>query len=241
MVVRHETVLNAASVHWAAERLGLTLPAVLAPEPVWRDPDAAAGRAETAREELAEEGFLDRDEPGEDLEDSLRLLCRAPAGVSAYVQTGELTYRLHAAAGRRSGSFACYLPGEGRILLRPARLEALTRMVVRELPEHPPARSVSYSVPVADLTVEEPHGQAARVAAIFAQPRSAGGQVFVGVRDHRGLRRSEPVTFVDTEQGRWLSYPDGRFVSTVSGTESTFLNRLDELWRELDRLSPGAR
>jgi hypothetical protein len=235
MVVRHETVLNAASVHWAAEELGLTLPPVLAPEPVWRSPDAESARAEAAREELAAEGFLDRDGPGEDLEDSLRLLCRAPAEVSAYVQTDELAYRLHAAAGRRSGMFACYLPREGRILVRPARLEALARMVVRELPGHPPARSVSYSVPVADLTVEEPHGQAARVAAIFARPRCAGGQVFAGVRDHRGHRRSEPVTFVDTDQGRWLSHlsADGRFVTTTGGSDDTLLAKLDELRHEL--------
>ncbi|MEU0530411.1 ESX secretion-associated protein EspG [Amycolatopsis tolypomycina] len=236
MVVRHETVLTAASVHWAADRLGLTLPPVLAPEPVWRSPDAESARAAAAREELAAEGFLDQDEPGEDLEDSLWLLCRAPEAVSAYVQTEGLTYRLHTAAGRRSGAFACYLPGEGRILVRPARLEALARMVVRELPEHPPARSVSYSVPVADLDGEEPRGQAARVAAIFAQPRYAGGQVFAGVRDDRGQRRSEPVTFVDTDQGRWLSHrcSDGRFVVTVGGSDGALLAKLDELRRRLD-------
>jgi hypothetical protein len=235
MVVRHETALNAASVHWAAERLGLTLPPVLAAEPVWRSGDAASARADAAREELASAGLLDRDEPGEDLEDSLRLLCRAPAEVSAYVQTEELSYRLHAAAGRRSGAFACYLPGEGRILLRSARLDALAMLVVRELPEHPPARSVSYSVPVADLTTGEPHGQAARVAAVFARPRCAGGQVFAGVRDHRGHRRSEPVTFVDTDQGRWLSHlsADGRFVITVGGSDGFLLAKLDELRHEL--------
>jgi hypothetical protein len=233
MVVRHEAVLNAAGVHWAAERLGLTLPAVLAPEPVWRSPDAESARAAAAREELAAEGFLDRDEPCEELEDSLRLLCRAPAEVSAYVQTETLTYRLHAAAGRRFGAFACYLPRDGRILLRPARLDALARVVVHELPEHPPARSVSYSVPVTDLAVEEPHGPAARVAAIFAQPRSAGGQLFAGVRDHRGLRRSDPVTFVDTGQGRWLSHSDGRFVVTVGGSDQALVAKLDELRRDL--------
>lgn len=235
MVVRQETVLNAGSVHWAAERLGLTLPAVLAPEPVWRSPDAEARRTEAAREELAAECLLDRDEPGEDLEDSLRLLCRAPAEVSAYVQSEELTYRLHAAAGRRSGAFACYLPLESRILLRPARLEALARVVVRELPDHPPARSVSYSVPVTDLTADEPRGDAARVAAIFTRPRYAGGQLFAAVRDHRGHRRSEPVTFVDTDQGRWLSHlsADGRFVITVGGSDSALVAKLDELRYEL--------
>lgn len=236
MGVRRGTVLTAASVHWAAERLGLTLPPALTPEPVWRSPDAEAARAGAAREELASEGLLDRDEPGEDLEDSLRLLCRAPAEVSAYVQTPELTYRLHAAAGRRSGAFACYLPGDGRVLFRSARLEALARIVVRELPEHPPARSVSCSVPVEDLTAGEPHGQAARVAALFALPRSAGGQVFAGARDHRGHRRSEPVTFVDTDQGRWLSHlsADGRFVTTVGGSDAVLLAKLDELRAELD-------
>ncbi|WP_103350648.1 ESX secretion-associated protein EspG [Amycolatopsis sp. CA-128772] len=235
MPVRHEAVLNARSVHWAAERLGLVLPAVLAPEPVWRSAEAEAERAEAAREELAAEGLLDRDEPGEDLEDSLRLLCRAPAEVSAYVQTEELTYRLHAAAGKRSGAFACYLPRESRLLLSPARLEALATIVARELPEHPPARSVSYSVPVTDLTTGEPHGQAARVAAIFAQARYAGGQLSVGVRDHRGHRRGEPVTFVDTEQGRWLSHlsADGRFVTTVGGSDGVLVAKLEEQQREL--------
>ncbi len=233
MVVRHETVLDAASVHWAAERLGLTLPPVLAPEPVWRDPDAMAERDETARETLAAEGLLDRGEPSEDLEDSLRLLCRAPAEVSAYVQTAQLTYRLHAAAGRGCGAFACYLPRDGRILVRPARLEALTRTVVRELPEHPAARCVSYSAPVADLAGEEPCGQAARVTAIFAQPRYAGGQLFAGVRDHRGLRRSDPVTFVDTEQGRWLSHTDGRFVVAVGGSGQALVAKIDELRHDL--------
>jgi hypothetical protein len=229
MVVRHETVLAARSVHWAAERLGLTLPSVLAPEPVWRNADAEAEREEAARDELAAEGLLDRGEPGDDLGDSLWLLCQGPAEVSAYVQTADLSYRLHAAAGRRSGAFACYLPREGRFLLRPARLEALARTVVRELPEHPAARSVSYSVPVADLTAEEPHGQAARVAGIFAQPRSAGGQLFAGVRDQRGHRRSEPVTFVDTEQGRWVSHTDGRYVVVVGGSDAVLLAKLAEL------------
>jgi hypothetical protein len=235
MAVRREVVLDAATVHWATERLGLTLPAVLAPEPVWRSADVEDDRARAAREELAAEGLLDRGEPAEDLEECLRLLCRAPAEVSAYVQTTALTYRLHAAAGRRAGAFACYLPRERRFLLRPARLEALARTVAGELPEHPPARSVSYSVPVTDLTAEEPHGQAARVAAIFAQPRYAGGQVFVGVRDHRGHRRSDPVTFVDTEQGRWLSHrsADGRFVITVGGSAGALLAKLDELQQEL--------
>lgn len=235
MALRHEIVLDALSVHWAAERLGLTLPAVLAPEPVWRSPDAAAVRAEVAREHLAAAGLLHQGEPGEDLEDSLRLLCRAPAEVSAYVQTRDLTYRLHAGAGRRAGVFACSLPGDRRILLRPARLDALARSVVRELPARAGARSCSYSVPLADLAGAEPRGQAGRVAAIFARPRLAGGQVFAGVRDRLGHRRSRPVTFVDTEQGRWLSYldVDGRFVVTVGGGGRSLAAKLDQLRHEL--------
>jgi hypothetical protein len=231
MVVRREVVLNAPAVHWAAEQLGLTLPPALAPEPVWRSPDAESTRTDAARDELAGEGLLDHDGITEDFEDSLRLLCRGPAEVSAYVQTEELTYRLHAAAGRRVGAFACYLPRERRILLRPAAPEAPGRVVARELPEHPPARSVSYSVPVAELRAEEPRGDAARVAAIFARPRCAGGQVYVGVRG----RRSDPVTFVDTDHGRWLSHcsPDGRFVVTVSGTSAALLAKIDELTHAL--------
>lgn len=235
MVVRQETVLDAATVHWAAEQAQLVLPPVLAPEPAWRSEDAEAARAERAREELAREGFLDYDGLAEDFEHSLRVLCRAPAEVSAYVQTEELTYRLHAAAGKRAGAFACYLPRDRRFLLRPARLDALATAVVRELPEHPPARSVSYSVAVEDLTAEEPRGQAARVAAIFAQRRYAGGQVFVGARDHRGHRRSEPVTFVDTEQGRWLSHrsADGRYVVALPGSDGALLAKLDQFRDEL--------
>lgn len=235
MVIRHEVVLNAPTFHWAAEQLDLTLPPVLAPEPVWRNEDAEAARAETARGELAEEGLLDRSGIGEDLEDTLRLLCRAPEEVSSYVQTESMTYRLHAGAGRRFGAFCCYLPREQRILLRPAYPAALARVVVQELPEHPPARSVSYSIPVSDLRAEVPRGDAARVAAIFAQPRHAGGQLYAGVRDHRGHRRSEPVTFVDTDQGRWLSHcsADGRFVVTVGGSDGMLLAKLDELTNDL--------
>jgi hypothetical protein len=224
-------VLDAPAVHWAAEQLGLTLPPALAPEPVWRSPDAAAARTAAARAELAGEGLLGHDGIAEDLEDSLRLLCRAPAEVSAYVQTDELTYRLHAAGGGRAGAFACYLPRDRRILLRPATPEAPGRVVARELPEHPPARSVSSSVPVAELRAAEPRGDAARVAAIFARPRNAGGQVCVGVRGRRG----DPVTFVDTDHGRWLSHRlrDGRFVVAVSGTSAALLAKLGELTRVL--------
>jgi hypothetical protein len=94
---------------------------------------------------------------------------------------------------------------------------------------------VSFSVPVSDLRADEPRGDAARVAAIFAQPRYAGGQLYAGVRDQRGHRRSEPVTFVDTDQGRWLSHrtADGRFVVTVSGTPGALLTKLDELRSDL--------
>jgi hypothetical protein len=88
---------------------------------------------------------------------------------------------------------------------------------------------------VSDLRAEEPRGDAARVATIFAQPRYAGGQLYAGIRDQRGHRRSEPVTFVDTDQGRWLSHcsPDGRFVVTVGGSDGALLAKLDELTNDL--------
>ncbi len=232
MAVDREVVFSAGTVQWAAEQLGLTLPVTLAPEPVWRSADAEAAHAATARSELAEEGLLDhRDAVGEDLEESLRLLCRGRDEVSAYVQTEDLTYRLHAAGGRRTAAFACYLPRERRILLRPARPEALARTVVLELPECAAGRASSLSVPVSELKSPEPRGDARRVAAIFARPRSAAGQLYAGVRSDRGRRRSEPVTFVDTDQGRWLSHcsADGRFVTTVPGTPDALLVKLAEL------------
>ncbi len=46
---------------------------------------------------------------------------------------------------------------------------------------------------------------------VIEQPRRGGGQLYAAVRDGGRRRRAEPpLTYLDTESGRWMTFVDAR-------------------------------
>lgn len=236
VIVAHESLAVAAG--W----LNLELPTTLAPTPLWRNEDEVATLHGRARTELSEAGLLRGDQLTETVTDVLHLLCSGAVEFYAYVDTADRDYRLHAAASGNDAVFACWVPEAGQVLLRPAKHDALAEEVVAELPECRAARGRSMSIaeaelPQGELGVDDPprQGDSRRLLALYEQPRVAAGQLRAGVRGRMGgVKRSDPITFVDVEEGRWLTYftVDGygaRTLVTAPGSRQVAADKLYEL------------
>ncbi|OZM74859.1 hypothetical protein CFN78_01195 [Amycolatopsis antarctica] len=244
-VLRGEVIVSHDCVTVTAEWLNLRLPTPLTPEPLWRNDTERATLHDRVRAELDAEGLLDGDRPSDAFAESLRVLCTGGTEFFAYVDTAERDYRLFAAANGRDAVFACWVPGAGQVLLRPATHDALAEEVVGELPEWVPARGRSMSVPEEDVPRtpgERParHIECRRLLSLYEQPRYAAGQLHAGIRSGLGggAKRTEPVTFIDVEDGRWLTYVtvgrDGhRTIVTAPGGRQVTTGKLYELQDQL--------
>ncbi|MFF0149654.1 ESAT-6 protein secretion system EspG family protein [Amycolatopsis sulphurea] len=211
LVLDRELVLPADCLPLAAELAGVSLPAALSPDPLWRDPDEARHYRDTAVQNLAEHGTWGRGGPREDFMQTMTVLCRGASELSATVESRpKHHYRLVVAATGTDAILACHVPASGQVLLRPARPEALAEELISELPTLPPATGPAMSVPEPDLRHAAKGTPARRdvrrVLDVTMLPRTGAGQITATVRDRLGRRRSnsDTCTYYDTQQGRYL-------------------------------------
>ncbi|WP_116202496.1 ESX secretion-associated protein EspG [Amycolatopsis circi] len=247
LVLAREVVLPADCLPIAAEMAGVSLPAALSPDPLWRDPEETRAYREAAVNAMADQGVWGRGGPDETFVRTMTVLCRGTSELSATVESGrDRRYRLVVAALGKDAVLACHMPSTSTVVLRPAKPEALAEDLIRELPRVQPAQAQAVSVPESALNLAIDGGPARQdvrhLLDVAALPRVGGGQITAGARDGLGGRRisgRDLCTYYDTEHGRYLfsfSETDGgeRYVNVAPGRYETMVQRVRAL---LDNLS----
>jgi len=214
-------------------------PVIIEPEPVLRQ-DTDPSRLDTA--EYARLGWVNRRGLiAGDVLDTLSVV--AHPRVEYY---GWFSYH----AGMRSVLVACgdseavlvYRDGDMLTVdsLRPN--ESSTYALVRELPDHPPAKLDAVNVRLADLdpdnewAVDARTRDDARKLRFHAEQDTIGlGELWVAIRDHHRTRRvcPFPVRYRDVQAGRMLVSDAGGYASIAPATKELLRTRLEQAYREL--------
>lgn len=150
--------------------------------------------------------------------------------------------------------------------LEPARSEGMAETLLGYLPALPAARGRSVNLPeaevrklVADRTQAAPGGSAPLPASAFEifprasmaedardlvavmdEPRSGGGELYVAARVRNGDRRrcENPVIYVDTQRGRWMTQlssgrPGERWIVSAPASRQLLLSKMNEMRNNL--------
>ncbi|MBB1157409.1 MULTISPECIES: ESX secretion-associated protein EspG [Amycolatopsis] len=246
LVLNREVVLPGDCLPVAAEKIGASLPTALSGEPVWRDPDAARESRDAAVQALAQQGVWSRGGLTSDFARTMTVLCRGAGELSATVNaTAERRYRLVVTADGSDAVLACFVPSSNRVLIRPARPDALAEELVGELPRVPPGAGPGLSVREAELKRvlggAVPHREARRVVDVASLPRTGAGQFSAAARDRFGRHRASGgnvCTYYDTAAGRYLFSVSGtpggeRYVSVAPARPETMVAQLRTLLDDL--------
>jgi hypothetical protein len=227
----------------------------LKPTSVWRRKSDQHALETEARNEFMRLGFLDnRGRPDVELASSLAVLCRAGAEFYGWINEGEHTKGVLAAAIGREALLA--IRDGATVTITQIRPESLPMALVSQTPEVAPSRGEAVNVLRSDVLASV--GGRQRTAAgvgtrpappevrilqqIIAQPTTGGGELYVAIRDRMGRRRTvpEPLRYADAATGRWLNHttttPDGEHrVLVAPATRADLAARLQEMHRNLTR------
>lgn len=165
------------------------------------------------------------------------------------------------------GTDAVLVVREGQTVhLEPARSEGMAETLIGHLPAVPAARGRSVNLPEAEmreLVADRMHAapgasqplpasafdifprasmaeDARELLAVMDQPRSGGGELYVAARMRSGERRrsENPVIYVDTQQGRWMTQvstgqPGERWIVSAPASRQLLLSKLNEMRNNL--------
>lgn len=236
----------------ALENLG-ELHVTLRPPAVWR-PKQTQHEVETrTRAEFARMGLFDRrGRLDVELVASLAVLCRAGAEFYGWINDGEKTVGVVAAAIGREAILAVR-DGQS-VSIRQIRPEMLPEALVGQAKEVPPGRGDAFSLLQSEALASvggrqqteagvgtRPASTEVRLAQKIAElPTTGGGQLSVAVRDSVGRRKvsEQPLRYADTERGRWLNHTtsagngDNR-VLIAPASPRDLVARLQEMHRTL--------
>lgn len=244
-VLGREAVIPAECLAAATALVRVSLPPVLATDPVWRGPAEERAHFDGIRDTLAEHGLWHDGALTEEFARTVTVLGRAEREFSATVETPELGYRLFVAAIGQDAALACFVPASGKVLLRPARPDALAEDLIAELPELGWGPGLGVSVPESELRAAMAGGDARpevdRVIQLAKLPRTGGGQLTAGFRDgvHGHVTTgANPCTYYDTDQGRYLfsftGQPgSGRYVNVAPCRPETLVSKCYGLLEDL--------
>jgi hypothetical protein len=259
--------LDTLSTVWQRENLG-DLHNVLVDTPVWRDEEANREALQGATGELAQRGLLSGRDLHPDLRETLNLLARPSMeyyGWISYVDAErEVNLAVLVAA---VGQDAVLVVRDGQsVHLRPSRAEGMAETLLGHLPSVPPARGRSVNLPeneVRHLVSDRMHTAPGSTKPLSAeafnvferasmaedardlltamdQPRTGGGELYVAARVRSGERHrcENPVVYVDTHQGRWMTQlssgaPGERWIVSAPASRQLLLSKLNEMRNNL--------
>jgi hypothetical protein len=233
---------NLGELHITLKALGL-----------WR-PRAEEHRVETeTRARFQQLGLLDRrGRLDVEVAASLAVLCRAGAEFYGWINEGERTRAVLAAAIGREAVLA--IRDDDEVTINQIRPEALPQVLVAQIPDVPPARGDALNVMRSEAVsaVGGRHRTEAGVGSrpaprevravqqIAALPTTGGGELYVAVRDRAARRRSVtyPLRYADTVTGRWLNHMSDagggeQRVLVAPATKADLIRRLQEMHRGL--------
>jgi hypothetical protein len=240
----------------ALENLG-ELHVTLKPPALWR-PKHIEHEVETrTRAEFARLGLFDRrGRLDVELVASLTVLCRAGAEFYGWINEGDKTVGVLAAAIGREAILA--VRDGDSVSLSQIRPETLPEALVGQTKDVPPGRGEAFSVLQSDALAAvggrqrteagvgtRPAGAEVRLAQKIAElPTTGGAQLSVAIRDSMGRRRAtQPLRYADTESGRWLNHTtdvgngESRILIAPAGRRDLVV-RLQEMHRTLTGQRP---
>lgn len=251
MLLPQPVWLTPTTLDFFANRQGLTLPATLRPEPLWRTEDELRALTEQSTGELAEQGLLDRGAPSVELVIALRALCAAEEEAYAYVATKDKSSRLHAGASGTDRVFARHVTGAEKIELRDAKADTVVDEVAGELEPCEAANEQTITCRVQELTAPRTGiavertltREAKRMKALHdREARKSEVKIMVALRDAGGRRytsgqRSPVVLDVNDPKRRWITYltgtPDDLYLNARGADRAVVV---EQVARELDLL-----
>lgn len=259
--------LETLTTVWQRENLG-ELHNVLVDVPVWRDEEAERAALAEATGELGRRGLLAGRDLHPDLRDTLRLVSRPSMefyGWVAYVD-GEREVNI-AVLVAAVGQDATLVVRDGdQVHLGPARSDGMAETLLGHLPAVPAARGRSVNLPEAEvrqLVADRMHAAPGSMRPLPAeafdifprasmaedardlltamdQPRTGGGELYAAARTRGGERRrsENPLIYVDTRHGRWMTQLSGgavgeRWIVSAPASRQLLLAKLKEMRNNL--------
>lgn len=255
--------LDTLATVWQRENLG-ELHNVLVDVPVWRDDDAARGALNDATGELAQRGLLAGRDLHPDLRSALELLARPGSEYYGWISYKEADKDVNIAVLVAAiGNEAILVVRDGQTVhLGPSRAEGMAETLLGHLPSVPAARGRSVNLPEAELrqlVADRMHAapgaskplpaeafdifprasmaeDARDLVTAMDQPRTGGGELYVAGRVRSGERRrcDNPVVYVDTLHGRWMTQlssgrPGERWIVSAPASRQLLMSKLNEM------------
>jgi hypothetical protein len=248
---------------WRRENLG-ELHTTLVDVPAWRDEDALRAELHAATGDLARQNLLAGRDLDADFRDSLNLLARPSIeyyGWIAYTDGEQHTNITVLAVA--SGTDALLVVRDGQtVRMQQSRADGMAETLVAHLPQLTPARGRSINLPEAEVrrlvadrmdtapgAVKPLSADAYRIfgresmaedardlMTVMDLPRTGGGELYVAARGRSGERRRcvNPLVYVDTQQGRWMTQlSDGRsgerWIVSAPASRQLLLSKLNEM------------
>lgn len=216
-------------------------PEILSGAAGWLPDEERARLREAVEADLREERQLVGDAIGEDLHDVLVLLTRPAIEYFAWIQSGELGH--YAVSVARGGKDCVRLLRKGDWLrIMPANPERPIGTFVDQLPAYPSGVGGAISLPEREAPwsladpANPPTPAARDLVALLDAERTGGGQLHAATRvsGQPRHRAPNPLTYLDTVDGRWLiAFDDGepgkRWVTALPGTQHVVEQRVADL------------
>jgi hypothetical protein len=229
--------LNLSTVHALIRWRQAEPHPILAAAPTWCDEDTTRALDRHALDELEQNRRLRRGRPDADLDDTIGALVRPDREYYGWITTtvdGQpFHYGVLAIAAYQEAVLVVRNHRTDSVVLASIRPSELTSTFLAQLPALPPAAGQPVSAPYQDfLAATEPAGdeftgfgtrqspEVREINAVLCEPRTGGGSLYAAGRAGRlGTRRrgKQPVNYLDTTTGRWLTQLD----STAGGMVAT--------------------
>jgi hypothetical protein len=229
--------LNLTTVHTLIRWRQAEPHPILATAPTWYDEDTTRALDRHALAELEENRLLRRGRPDADLDDTIGALVRPDrehyGWITTTVDGRPFRYGVLALAAYQEAVLVVRNHETDATVLATIRPSELTSAFLAQLPALAPASGRPVSTPYQDfLAATEPAGdgfdgfgarqspEVLAINAVLGQPRTGGGSLYTAGRAGTlGTRRRgrQPVNYLDTATGRWLTQLD----TTADGMVAT--------------------
>jgi hypothetical protein len=201
---------------------------ILATTPTWYDQDTMRALDQHALDELEQNRRLRRGWPDADLDDTIGALIRPDrehyGWITTTVDDQPFRYGVLAIAAHQEAVLVVRNYETDTTVLATIRPSELTSKFLAQLPVLAPGSGQPVSTPYQDfLAASEPAGdgfagfgtrqspEVRAINAVLSQPRTGGGSLYTAGRaSSLGTRRrcKQPVNYLDTATGRWLTQLD---------------------------------
>lgn len=259
--------LDTLATVWLRENLG-EMHNILVDTAMWRDENEERAALHGATGELAQAGLLAGRDLHPDLRDTLNLLARPSMeyyGWISYID-GDRDVNIAVLIAAIGGD-AMLVVRDGRTVhLSPSRAEGMAETLLGHLPGVAAARGRSVNLPEADvrrLVADRMHAAPGSMKPLSAdafniferasmaedarelltamdEPRTGGGELYVAARARSGERHrcENPVVYVDTQHGRWMTQlssgrPGERWIVSAPASRQLLLSKLNEMRNNL--------